>query len=150
MSGTSVRVIPSLTVTRKYPVPRERVFRAWTDRKELQNWFFPANGFTVPFAEINLRKNTRYRIAMRDKEGTLHLFGGVMQEVVVPEKLRFTWAQNAGGTQQHKSLVTVDFLDQSGTTELQLTHDNFPDDQVRTSYEQSWNHILDNLAKYLS
>jgi uncharacterized protein YndB with AHSA1/START domain len=149
MSGTSVKVIPAVLVERTFSVDRECVFNAWTDTNELKNWFFPENGYTVPFAEINLRKNTRYRIAIKDKGGNTQLFGGIINQLVVPEKLCYTWAVNGGGTQQIKTLVSIDFIEKGGQTEVKLIHENFTDEKTRENYEKQWNYMFDQLAKYL-
>lgn len=149
MSGTSVKVIPAVRVERTFSAECERVFNAWTDTNELKNWFFFSDGYTVPFAEINLRKNTRYRIAMKDKSGNTHLFGGIIKHLVVPKKLSYTWAGNGGGTQQIKTLVSIDFTDKGGQTEVKLIHESFPDEQMRENYEKSWNYLFDQLANYL-
>jgi len=149
MSGTSVTVIPAVLVERTFSADRDRVFNAWTDTNELKNWFFPEEGYTVLFAEINLRKNTRYRIAMKDKGGNTQLFGGIIKELIVPEKLSYTWAANGGGTQQEKTLVSIDFTDKGGQTEVKLIHENFTDEQTRENYEKLWNSMFDQLAKYL-
>jgi len=149
MSGTSVTVIPAVLVERTFSADRDRVFNAWTDTNELKNWFFPEEGYTVLFAEINLRKNTRYRIAMKDKGGNTQLFGGIIKQLVVPKKLSYTWAVNGGGTQQVKTFVSIDFAEKGSQTEVNLIHENFTDEQTRENYEKLWNSMFDQLAKYL-
>jgi uncharacterized protein YndB with AHSA1/START domain len=149
MSGTSVKVIPAVKVNRTFSVPREKVFQAWVNNDEIKNWFLPAEGYSVLFAEVNPRKNTRFRILMKDSEGNQHLFGGVLQQFIFPEKLDFTWAINGGGTQQQKSFVTVDFIEKGTQTEVQLKHINLPNEKMMEGYSKSWVHILDQLDKYL-
>lgn len=149
MSGTSVKVIPAVKIGRTFSIPREKVFQAWMNREELKNWFLFADGYSVSFAEINPRKNTRFRVSMKDSDGNQHLFGGVLHKFAFPEELGFTWAKNGGGTQQQKSFVTVDFIDKAGQTEIQLTHENFPDEKMMESYKLGWNYMLDQLDKYL-
>ena len=149
MSGTSVNVIPAVKVNRTFNAPCDRVFKAWTDQNELKNWFFPSEGYTIPFAEINLRKNTRFRIAMKDSKGNTDLIGGIIKQLVIPEKLGYTWAQNGGGTQQRKTFVSIEFMDKDGKTDVQLIHEDFPDEKMRESYEKRWNSLFDQLEKYL-
>jgi uncharacterized protein YndB with AHSA1/START domain len=57
----------TLRFRRRFEAPREAVFRAWTDPKELIAWWAP-KGYKTPFVEIDLRENGRYRIAMQPKE----------------------------------------------------------------------------------
>jgi uncharacterized protein YndB with AHSA1/START domain len=149
MSGTSVNVIPAVKVNRTLSVPREKIFQAWMNNDEIKNWFLPAEGYSVIFAEVNPRKNTRFRISLKDTDGNQHIFGGVLQQTVFPEKLDFTWASNGGGTQQQKSFVTIDFIEKGTQTEVKLIHKNFPNEEMREGYSKSWNYILDQLDKYL-
>lgn len=149
MSGTSVMVIPAVKVNHFFSSPREKVFNAWINNDEIKNWFLPADGYSVSFAEVNPRKNTRFRISMKDADGNQHLFGGVLHKFVFPEKLGFTWAKNGGGTQQQKSVVTVEFKEKGGQTEVLLIHENFMKLEIMESYAKKWNYILDQLDKYL-
>ncbi len=144
-----MQVIPNLIIKRTMSFSPGRIFKAWTEEEELKRWFFPADGYTIPFVEINLRKNALYRIAMKDPKGDLHLFGGLIKELIIAQKLSFTWASNGGGTQQFKSFITVDFLRKNGTTEVRLTHENFSGETMREKYDKGWNHIFDQLEKHL-
>ena len=61
---------------------------------------------------------------------------GVYQEVVEPEKLVFTWAfeKRPGDDPDFvpaQTLVTIEFLDKGGATEVVLTHQQFPDEHMR-------------------
>jgi len=46
-----------------------------------------------------------------------------------------------------ETLVTVDFLDRNGFTEVQITHDRFPNAEVRDRHDHGWNGCLDKLEK---
>lgn len=52
-----------ITNTRIIQVPRELVFKAWTDPIHLQNWWGP-KGFTNTFQEFDLRPGGRWRFTM--------------------------------------------------------------------------------------
>ena len=43
-----------ITITRVFDAPRLLVFKAWTDAKELAQWWGP-KGFTNPVCEIDVR-----------------------------------------------------------------------------------------------
>ena len=145
-----MQVIPNLIIKRTISCLPGRIFKAWTVEEELKQWFFPAAGYSIPFVEFNLRKNALYRIAMKAPNGDLHLFGGMIKELIVAEKLCFTWASNGGGTQQLKSFITVEFIPGNGTTEVRLTHENFSGETMREGYDKGWNHIFDQLEKHLN
>ena len=85
---------------------------------------------------------------MKDPKGNLHLFGGVLKQVT-SSKISFTWASNGGGTQQFKSIITVEFFQKEATTELRLTHENFSGEKMRERYDEGWNNIFEQLEKFL-
>ncbi len=73
---------PSLTLslTRYFQAPPERVFAAWTQPELLKQWFAPRPVETVQ-AEIDLRVGGVQRITMRMPDGTVHPQLGVYLEV---------------------------------------------------------------------
>ncbi|HXL81520.1 MAG TPA: SRPBCC domain-containing protein, partial [Pyrinomonadaceae bacterium] len=55
---------PELVITRFFDAPRELVWQAWTDPKQLVKWWGPKN-FTAPVAKIDLRVGGKYLYCMR-------------------------------------------------------------------------------------
>jgi uncharacterized protein YndB with AHSA1/START domain len=137
----------TLRLTRTFTAPRERVFRAWTDPDALKQWWIPAAGFAVDAAAVDLRVGGLYRIAMRNPQGEVFYVTGAYREVRAPERLVYTWRWE--GTQMDgigESLVTVDFRSRGRATELQITHERFPDAAVRDRHGSGWAGCLDQLA----
>ena len=89
----------TLVTIRVFDAPRELVYRAWTDPKQLAKWF-PPEGFSSPRCEIDPRP------------------GGVFREVVPNERLTFTMEPQAEGQTMPMILMTVRFEDQAGKTKL--------------------------------
>ena len=138
-----------LRITRTFPAPRERVFRAWTDPAALKKWFAPGDDYATPIAEVDLRVGGRYRIQMRSPKGNLHTVAGVYREVTPPEKLVFTWSWQEGGMDVGETLVTVEFRDRGNSTELILTHERFPTAETRDEHRKGWTGCLDRLPQAL-
>ena len=44
----------NFVITRVFNAPREKVWRAWTEREQLMQWFGP-KGFTMPVAHMDFR-----------------------------------------------------------------------------------------------
>jgi hypothetical protein len=44
----------------------------------------------------------------------------------------------------HSSIVTVEFFDCEGGTELRLTHEKLPNEASRDDHTQGWNSVLIN------
>src|SRR5882757_6495389 len=138
----------SLRLKRHYPVPVEKVFRAWTDPQALKLWFGPSDDGKILVSETDLRVGGRYRIVMQMPDGEEHRVGGVYREIVPNEKLVFTWAWES--TPERESLVTVQFKPSGDATELVLTHEQFADSEARDKHQAGWNGCMDRLGRYLS
>ena len=79
----------AFTLTRWLDAPRDRVWRAWTDPRELAQWWGP-HGFTNPVAEADVRPGGSLRIVMRSPEGEEFPMSGEFLEVDPPARLVFT------------------------------------------------------------
>ena len=145
MSATDTR--PSLTLRRHLAAPRQTVFAAWTDPQKLSRWFGPAR-VSVLEAEVAAFEGGRYRIVMLDTDGDKHEVGGTYREVVVPEKLVFTWAWKS--MPERESVVTLRLADAQGGTLLTLVHEAFADDATRGRHTRGWTGSLDKLEAFLS
>lgn len=78
-----------LVVTRVFDAPGELVWNAWTDPKQVAQWWGP-KGFTNPVCRLDARVGGAWHIVMRAPDGTEYPCGGVYREVVNPERLVFT------------------------------------------------------------
>jgi uncharacterized protein YndB with AHSA1/START domain len=138
----------AVEITRTFAAPREKVFRAWTDAKELACWFAPSPDYTIVVPELELRVGGRYVVEMHHKGGNVHLVGGTYREVLPPEKISFTWRWE-GNEAAGETLVTVAFRDLGNATEIHLTHEFLPSAEERAKHSQGWNGCFEHLAQYL-
>jgi uncharacterized protein YndB with AHSA1/START domain len=107
-----------VVITRLFDAPRALVFRAWTDPKQMAQWWGPHH-FTNPVCEIDARVGGAFRIHMRGADGVVYPMVGTFSEVVPPERLVFTaQAQDHAGTPLLESVTTVTFEEQGGKTKL--------------------------------
>ncbi len=148
MATLDAKAQTTLQLTRTFAAPREKVFRAWTDPQEVKRWFHPP-GYETPSAEIDLRVGGKYRLGMRKlPDGEVFYLSGTYREVRRPERLVYTWQWEAE-PELGDTLVTVEFHDRGGSTEIVLTHELFPTEKARQEHEQGWGGGLDNLGKIL-
>jgi uncharacterized protein YndB with AHSA1/START domain len=139
----------TLRFTRHFKASQEAVFRAWTDPQQLTKWW-GANGFTTPFAEIDLKVNGKYRIAMQPRVGPVQYLIGIYVEVKPPERLVMTWmSQGSLRHDGYESLLTVEFIPRgAATTEVVLTHERLPDRYVG-DFDAGWISTFEHLDEYL-
>lgn len=105
-----------LVITRVFDAPRQAVFKAWTDPKQLKEWWGP-HRFTNPVCEVDARPGGAIRIDMRGPDGTLYPMKGVFREIVAPERLVFATTAFDG---KLEVLNTVTFAEEKGQTRMRL------------------------------
>ena len=137
-----------LRITRTYPAPREKVFKAWTDPRALSRWFAPADDFRTEVLELDVRPGGRYRVDMIQGERR-HRLAGRYVEVRPPERLVFTWEWENEPAHGLETLVTIELFDRGGSTELVLTHERFIDSASRDEHGKGWNGCLARLGRFV-
>ena len=148
MAKEQITILAALQMKRTFQAPRERVFRAWTDARELALWFAPSPEYTTSVPELDLSVGGKYRIEIRHKGGNTHKVFGTYREITPPEKVSFTWSWE-NDPSANQSVVTLEFRDLGAATELLLSHELLPSAEERGKHEHGWNGCLEQLAKYL-
>jgi uncharacterized protein YndB with AHSA1/START domain len=148
MAKEQMSTQPALQMKRTFQAPRDRVFRAWTDPKELALWFHVSRDYSTLVPELDLRVGGKYRLEMRHKGGNVHKLTGTYREIKPPEKIVFTWRWEADPS-AHDSLVTVEFRDLGPSTEILLSHELLPSAEEREKHGHGWDGCFEQLAKYL-
>ena len=154
----------TLRITRTYAAPRDLVFQAWTNPEMLIKWWGTSNADTAPVADIDLRVGGRYRLGMKGPDSDhVNIVGGTYREVRAPGKLVFTWVWEHPGqgdapppqadagsvVSPGETLVTIEFHDIGNQTELVLTHEYFPDTNMRDEHSKGWTGALTQLSSLL-
>jgi uncharacterized protein YndB with AHSA1/START domain len=138
-----------LRLRRVFNAPREAVFAAWTNPEQMKKWVIPEPGFVTPEVEVDLRIGGKYRIHMLSPKGNFHTAVGIYREISPPGKLVSSWSWE-NRPEEGETLVTVEFNEREGATELVFTHDRFQKKAVRDDHVTGWNGALGQLAEYLS
>lgn len=134
----------SLRVSRVIKADPDAVFRAWTEPEQLRQWSAP-EGTTLQTAEVDLAVGGRYHLQMRSAEGQEHNAVGTYREIDRPHRLVYTWSWEEEEYDVGETLVTVEFNDLGGSTEVVITHERFPTSQARDDHEQGWTSCLNRL-----
>jgi uncharacterized protein YndB with AHSA1/START domain len=108
-------------ITRDYNAPRDLVYRAWTDRKHLAQWWGP-RGFTNPVCEWDAKPGAAIHVVMRAPNGTDYPMAGRFLEVDPPARLVFT----SGALDESNKLLfefnhIITFSEHGGGTRLVVT-----------------------------
>jgi uncharacterized protein YndB with AHSA1/START domain len=139
-----------LTVSRVIDAPRRLVFKAWTEPEQIARWWGP-KGFTTVEYTMDVRPGGAYWLVMRSPEGTDHRKRGVYREIVVPERIVFTFAwEDAGGRLGHELLVTVTLEELGSRTRLTLHQTMFDSVEWRDSHVIGWTSCFERFAEYMT
>jgi uncharacterized protein YndB with AHSA1/START domain len=139
----------SLEIKRVIKAPRDRVYAAWTDPAQLEQWFGPENVQTRELV-ADTRVGGKFRWDLTNPEGEKMTVIGEYRELQPGKKIVFTWQwQDDEDWKEHISIVTVELSDRDGDTELRLIHEQLPTEQSRDGHTRGWNSLLDKLEKFL-
>ena len=123
MNASAKAVTASATavvVRRTIAAAAEEIFDAWLDAEALAIWMRP--------------------------DGKVVEHVGKYVEIDPPRRLVFTWASPA--TQHKDSLVTIEFIESDGATEVSLTHEQLPSEESRDRHTEGWKSVLNKLERF--
>jgi len=105
------------TISRTVNAPREVVWKAYTERERLMQWFGP-KGFVTSHATLDLRQGGIYHYCLRSPDGHEMWGKWIFREIVGPEKLvvLVAFSDAHGGITRHPMSPTWPLQTLSTTT----------------------------------
>ncbi len=137
-----------LRITRLIKADVEKVFDAWTKPEQLAKWSAP-EGMELQ-AEVDLRVGGAYRLKMIGAEDGEFNAVGTYREIDPPNRLSYTWKWEEEGNDHYDTVVTVEFHDRGGVTEVVMIHELFPDAEIAGKHDEGWASCLNRLEKLFS
>jgi uncharacterized protein YndB with AHSA1/START domain len=136
----------TVSITKNISAPIEKVFDAWLDPSMLTQFILPAPGMPQPDVENDAREGGRFTIVMQVGENKIPHFGTYLI-IKRPQHLVFSWESpfSVDGSQVDIKFRAID--DQ--TTQVDLTHSKFADEESRDNHRGGWSVILDTLDEIL-
>jgi uncharacterized protein YndB with AHSA1/START domain len=160
--------VRELVLERTINAPIEKVFKAFTDPKQLSQWFSPKQ-FTNPRCEVDLQVGGSRRIVMRSPTGEELLLEGTFREIVenkrivVSDSLAKHPPEWHAMVNQHRPnakgnlpdlLCTITFEDHKGQTKLTILYEfETAEDRnalVNCGMIDGWTQTLDKLEELLA
>ncbi len=135
---------PMLVIKKELDASPEDVYAAWCKPELLMHWSFPYQDWKST-TKNDFKVGGEYTHIVTDLDGALHTHSGKYLDIINNKKIVLTW--NVADMQD--TLITVLFQGKNGKTEITLTHENFPDPELRKRYLEAWNGCLENLEKFL-
>ena len=154
-------------ITRVFDAPRELVWKAWTERERLMQWFGP-KGFAMSTAKMDFRPGGSFHYCLRSPEGKEMWGKFVYCEIVAPERIVLvnSFSDASGGLTRHpmsptwplemlstttfavqgdKTLLTIRWKPLNATEEERKTFDG-----AHGGMQQGWTGTFEQLAEYLT
>ena len=167
MTATNVTDVKVFVIQRTFNAPRARVWKAWTDRDSLMQWFGP-KGVTMSAAKLDFRPGGIFHYCMQTPDGKAMWGKFTYREIVAPEKIVLinSFSDENGGVTRHpfsatwplEMLSTATFDEKNGKTTVTISWvpNNPTDDELNTfnashaSMQQGWTSTFDQLEAYLA
>jgi uncharacterized glyoxalase superfamily protein PhnB/uncharacterized protein YndB with AHSA1/START domain len=159
--------IAPFTITRTFNASRDRVWKAWTDRAELMQWFGP-KGFKMTTANLDLRPGGSFHYCLQGTDGKSMWGKFVYREIAAPGRIVLvnSFSDEKGGVSRHpmaptwpiEMLSTTTLTEESGQTKITIEWVPLnPTDEERRTFDgahdgmkQGWSGTFEQLDAYLA
>jgi uncharacterized protein YndB with AHSA1/START domain len=135
-----------LVITRVINAPCAMVFRAWTEPKQMVQWWSPKE-IECRSVDADLKIGGAYRIHMVTDQGEHHIAIGQYRQIIPNRLIEFTWQWEHYAMPE--SAVTVEFEDLGKTTRLTLTHAGLPDREDVPDHKSGWTSAIEKFAELM-
>jgi uncharacterized protein YndB with AHSA1/START domain len=153
-------------ISRTFDAPREHVWKAWSERARLMEWFSP-KGFKMPAAKLDFRPGGSFHYCLEAPNGQEMWGKFTYREIVSPEKIVLvnSFSDEAGGITRHpmnatwplEMLSTFMLTEENGraTATIHWTPLNATEEETKTfnaahdGMKQGWTGTFDQLDAYL-
>jgi uncharacterized protein YndB with AHSA1/START domain len=154
-------------ISRTFDAPRDKVWKAWTDREQLMQWFGP-KGFSMTTAKLDFRPGGTFHYCLRSSDGKEMWGKFVYREIVAPERIVLvnSFSDEKGNLTRHpfsptwpmEMLTTTTFTEEKGTTTVTVrwipinatAEERKTFDDLRDGMRQGWTGTFDQLSEYLA
>ncbi len=154
-------------IWREFSAPRELVWKAWTEREHLLQWFGP-KGFVMTTAKLDFRPGGTFHYCMRAPDGKEMWGKFVYREIVAPDKIVLvnSFSDENGGLTRHpfspvwplQMLTETTFAERDGKTTITIRwtlldatdEERKTFDGARDGMTQGWTGTFEQLAGYLA
>ena len=145
-----------LILTREIDVPRELVWKAWTEPQHLKHWFCP-RPWSVSHCEMDVRPGGKFLTVMRSPEGQdMPAEAGCFLEVIPNERL--VWTDALGPNYRPKAegffsaIILLEALPNGGTRYIAIAKhkdETGAKQHAEMGFQDGWGAALTQLVDYV-
>jgi uncharacterized protein YndB with AHSA1/START domain len=166
MSAAVLIASKPFVISRAFDAPRDKVWKAWTERARLMQWFAP-KGFTMPAAKMDFWPGGSFHYCLESSDDKEMWGKFVYREIVAPEKIVLvnSFSNEEGDLTRHpfsetwplEMLSETTFIEKGGKTKVAIEWSPLnPSDEEQRTFDSShdgmkrgWAGTFDQLAEYL-
>ena len=135
-----------IVVRRTIAATADELFEAWLDPESLAQWMLPGD-HRRNTVSVDARAGGAFDIVMHHQDGSKRHYGEY-RLIERNKKLVFTWHSDA--THHTETLVTVEFIAASASTEIVLTHERLPNHDAGLKHTKGWTRGLELLEGFVT
>lgn len=140
----------SVSVTRLIHAPRVRVFEAFSSESALSQWFSPSADIPLDVEVFEFVVNGSFRLRYSMPDGTQPVVGGVYELIMPPRQIVFSWVwEQPDPHADIPTRVDVRFADIGDDTEITVTHERLPSEEMCERYAAGWEGTFDGLERFV-
>lgn len=158
MTAAAQTATETLVLRHHYAASPKQVFSAWSDPNALGEWFGP-HSHKCKVEKYNFVEGGDYQIRMipvgedADCAGDAtqdSVCAGKFVQVIAPEKIvmTFNWIEN--GADMGETLLTIEMFAAKAGTDLVLTHERLPNQELYEAHKGGWEGSLECLEEFLT
>ena len=149
----------TLQLKRHFNASPEQVFTAWSTPEALNQWFGPhSHNCKVEKFDFKIGGNYQIRLIPTGEVDDPDCHGDTAQDSVCagefveisnPNRIvmTFNWIEN--GADMGETLLSIDILSANGGTDVVLTHEKIPSEELREAHQGGWQGSLECLDVFL-
>lgn len=150
MSTSSSTSTHAARMTRVFTAPVERVYAAFSNADIGKQWWTPPRGFSLTELIQDATPGGTFRAVMtHETNGTTFVAEGEYKKVIPNQTLVWTNCFQGADGRRLETLVTLVFTSADSGTQLDITHDLFPDAATRDLHQAGWHASLKGVEKLL-
>ena len=137
----------ALQITKDFQVSKEELYEAWTDPDRLKEWWKPM-GHLLTNVTNEIREGGQVSYAFNGGELKIT---GEYKEAKPGDKLVYTWNWEVAEESIHNGnfQLTIIFKDNGDESTLDVTQENFQNEESIQPHRHGWEEALGKLNEYL-
>ena len=142
----------TVIVERTFSATPARVFAAWSDPKQRQQWDIPSEGWVVAEYRHDFRIGGEEYNRFGPKESPQYIVTGTYLDIVPDQRIVSAGTMHFGDLRSSSTLFTLELTATASGTRVKMTDQSvyYGGGEEASDRNEGWNEIADRLERFLS